>query len=92
MEAMAEAGLTAAKGTGTLATIAATIANWGLLASMSPLVAIALVLVAALAGLALVIWGVVSAIQYFQANSPEGKLEAVKQKTEELETALEGAK
>jgi hypothetical protein len=61
MEAMAEAGLTSAKGIGTLATIAATIANWGFLASMSPLVAVALVLVAALAGLAAIIWVVVSA-------------------------------
>lgn len=54
---------TGAKSGNTLATIAQTVANWGLLASMPPLLAVSLVFLAALAALALIIWGVVSAVE-----------------------------
>ena len=91
-EAAAEAGLTVAKGAGTLATIASTIANWGWLASMSPILAIALVLTAAIAGLALVIWGVVSAVKAAKANSPEEKLKAAKKESEDLTKELNKTK
>ena len=87
-EALAEMGLTTAKGTGTLATIASTIANWGWLASMSPILAIALVLVTALAGLALVIWIVVSAVKAI-SNAINAEKIAVEQATEALEAATE---
>jgi hypothetical protein len=62
-EALAEAGLTTAKGAGTIATIAATVANWGFLASMSPLLAITLVLVTTIGSLALIVWGLVAAFK-----------------------------
>ena len=91
-EALSEAGLTTAKGAGTIATIAATIANWGFLASMPPLLAITLVIVAAFAALALIIWGVVAAVQAFQANSLEGKLAASEAVAKELAAGLEQAR
>ena len=91
-EALTEAGLTTAKGAGTLATIAATIANWGFLASMPPLLAITLVFTAAIAALALIIWGVVAAFEAIQAASPEGQLKAAKERAAELNTALDAAK
>ena len=59
---IAENGLTASKGAGVIATIAATVANWGLFASMSPIAAVIVVLVAAFAGLALIITGLVIGI------------------------------
>ena len=94
-EALAEAGLTTAKGAGVVMTKLATVANWGFLASMSPILAITLVLVAALAGLALVIWGVVSAVKFFINNSPEGKLKAAREEsaalTEELNKTKQAA-
>jgi hypothetical protein len=51
-----------AKEGSTLATIASTIANWGWLASMSPVLAITLVIIGALAILATTIFVVVSAV------------------------------
>ena len=91
-EALAEAGLTSAKGIGTLATIAATVANWGFLASMSPLLAITLVLVVAIAGLALIVWGLVAAVKNFIANSPEGKLKAAQEASAALSEELNKTK
>jgi hypothetical protein len=75
-EALAEMQLTGAKTTGITATIAQTLANWGLNASMAVILAATLVFIAAIALLAVGIYAVVKAIQYFQANSPEGKLKA----------------
>jgi uncharacterized protein YoxC len=62
-EALAEAGLSAVRGTGTISTIAQTVANWALNASMSPLLVITLLLVAAFASLALIVVGVVAAVK-----------------------------
>lgn len=58
----AEGGLTVAKGAGTLATIAQTVANWALQASMSPVLLITLLLVAAIALLVGAIAGVVALV------------------------------
>lgn len=73
------------------ATIAQTMANWGLQGSMWPILVIGLLLIAALAILALIIWGVVSAIKAFIANSPEGKLKASKDAADQASKAAEEA-
>lgn len=91
-EAAAEAGLTTAKSSGTLATIASTVANWGWLASMSPILAITLVLVAALAGLALIVWGVTAAFKAIVNSTPEAKLKAVKEESQALSEQLNKTK
>lgn len=72
----ATAGETAGKGASTIATIAQTVANWGLLASMPPLLAITLVLVAALIALAAIIFVVVSAVQAITAKYNEDAIAA----------------
>ena len=91
-EAMAEAGLTGAKSGSIIATIAQTAANWGLLASMSPIAAIVLILTVAIVALVAIVWGLVKAFEAIKAASPEGKLKAAQQNAEELATALEDAK
>ena len=91
-EALSEAGLASAKGLGAIATKVATAANWGFLASMSPLLAITLVLVAALAGLALIIWGVTAAFKAIVNSTPEAKLKAAKEESQALSEQLNKAK
>ena len=67
LNAIATGTDTVAKEGSTLATIASTIANWGWLASMSPVLAITLVIIGALAILATTIFVVVSAVQAMSA-------------------------
>ena len=91
-EALSETSLAGAKGLGAIATKVATAANWGFLASMSPLLAITLVLVAALAGLALIIWGVTAAFKAIVNSTPEAKLKAAKEESQALSEQLNKAK
>ena len=72
----ATAGEAGAKGTSTIATIAQTVANWGLLASMPPLLAITLIFVAALIALAAIVFVVVSAVQAITAKYNEDAIAA----------------
>jgi hypothetical protein len=80
-EAAAEAGLTTAKGSGIVATIAQTIANWALQASMAPVLVITLAIIAALAILVISIVAVVavvatlvSAFEAWKASRPDAVL------------------
>ena len=91
-EALSETSLAGAKGLGAIATKVATAANWGFLASMTPLLAITLVLVAALAGLALIIWGVTAAFKAIVNSTPEAKLKAAKEESQALSEQLNKAK
>ena len=74
------------------AKIADIAANWGLQASMWPILVIALLLVAALGALALIIWAVVSAIKAFIKNSPEGKLKSAEEAAKAAADAADKAK
>lgn len=100
-EAMAEAGLTTAKGTGIIATIAQTAANWALNASMSPVLAITLLIIAALAILAVGIMAVVGVINLISdawnadaiaAENANKKLGEAKQIVEDTTKAYEDLK
>ena len=91
-QALAEAGLTTAKGAGTAATIAQTIANWALNASMSPLLLIALLLVGAFLLLAGAALGIVAIFNAIKNSSPEAQLESARAATEAAKEAAEGAK
>lgn len=100
-EAMAEAGLTTAKGTGIIATIAQTAANWALNASMSPVLAITLLIIAALAILAVGIMAVVGVIKLISdawnadaiaAENANKKLGEAKQIVEDTTKAYEDLK
>ena len=91
-EALSETSLAGAKGLGAIATKVATVANWGFLASMTPLLAITLVLIAALAGLALIIWGVTAAFKAIVNSTPEAKLKAAKEESQALSEQLNKAK
>lgn len=91
-EALAEVGLTTAKGAGTVATIAQTVANWALQASMSPILLITLLLVGAFILLAGVALGVVAVFNAIKNSTPEAQLESARAATEAAKTAAEGAK
>lgn len=100
-QALAEAGLTTAKGTGIIATIAQTAANWALNASMSPVLVITLLLVAAIAALALAIVGIVALINLISdawnadaiaAENANKKLAEAKQIVEDTTQAYEDLK
>lgn len=91
-QAMAEMGLTGAKTTGITATIAATLANMGLSASLAALIASVLVFTAVIGGLALIIWGVVKAYQAWKANTIDGQIEAAREASEGLNKALDETK
>ena len=84
-----EVGLTAAKSGGVIATIAQTVANWGLMASFPPLLVVALLLVAAIAAIVAIIWVCVKAFQAFQANTPEGKLKTAQEEAEKASEAFD---
>lgn len=73
------------------ATIAQTLANWGLQASFWPILVIGLLIVAAFIALAAIIMVVVSAIKAFIANSPEGKLKAAEEASKAASVAAEEA-
>ena len=91
-EALSEAGLAGSKTAGAIATKIATIANWGFLASMTPLLAITLVLAAAIAALALIIGGVTAAFKAIANNTPEAKLKAAKEESKALTEQLNQTK
>ena len=104
-EAAAEIGLTTATTTGTAATIAQTIANWALQASMSPVLLITLLLMAAMLALVAVVAAVVAIIgaasdaynkdaiaakeAAAQAEETANAYKKVKEELEALKTALE---
>jgi cytoskeletal protein RodZ len=58
---------------------------------MWPILIIGLLLIVALGALALIIWGVVSAIKAFIKNSPEGKLKSAEEAAEAAAEAAETA-
>ena len=98
-EAAAEAGLTTAKGSGIVATIAQTIANWALQASMAPVLVITLAIIAALAILVISIVAVVavvatlvSAFEAWKASRPDAVLAGAEEQAERLGEALAQAK
>ena len=91
-EAAAEVGLTGIKKKGIVATVAQTLANWGLNASMVPVLAITLILIAAIAALVAIVWLGVKAFQAWKASTPEGKLKAAEEKATKLAEALDKAK
>ena len=83
--------------TGTLwakvtATIAQTMANWGLQASMWPILVIGLLILAAAAALIAIVWLLVKAFKAIKANSPEAKMAALKEKIDAASESLENAK
>ena len=92
VQAAAEASLAKKKTVTTGATIAQTIANWALNASLGPLLIVILAVVAAFAALALIIWGVTAAFKAIQAASPEGKLKAAKEEASRLGEELNKAR
>ena len=91
-EALATMKSTGQKGANIAATIAQTAANWGLNASMAPVLIVTLAIVAAFAALALIIWGVTAAIKAFEAASPEGQLKAAEEEARAFADALNEAK
>lgn len=92
LQSAAEKSLAKTKTTTTKATIAQTIADWALNASLGPLLIVILSIVAAFAALALIIWGVTAAFKAIQAASPEGKLKAAKEEAARLGEELNKAK
>ena len=90
-EALTEALATGAKSGSTAATVAQTIANWALNASMPPLLVVALALVAAFVLLAATIFAVVMVIKAITAaNNKEA--EAAKKATEAYNEQVEATK
>lgn len=75
---------TTAENAGIVAKTAATIANWALNASLSPLLVITLAITAAIVALVAVIWLIVKAFQAWQANTPEGKLKSTREEIARL--------
>ena len=92
LQSAAEKSLAKTKTTTTKATIAQTIADWALNASLGPLLIVILSIVAAFTALALIIWGVTAAFKAIQAASPEGKLKAAKEEAARLGEELNKAK
>jgi uncharacterized protein YlxW (UPF0749 family) len=82
----------AMKKSGIVATIAQTAANWALNASMGPLLAIILLVVAAIASLAAIIFVAVKAFEHFKNSTPEAKLKAAQEESARLAEELNKAK
>lgn len=91
-QSLAEAGLTTMKGSGTLATIAQTAANWALNASMWQITLVIILIVALLAGLVIGVMAVVSAFEAWKASTPEGKLKMAQEESARLSEELTKAK
>lgn len=91
-QSLAEAGLTTMKGSGTLATIAQTAANWALNASMWEITLVIILIVALLAGLVIGVMAVVSAFEAWKASTPEGKLKMAQEESARLSEELTKAK
>ena len=71
------------------ATIAQTMANWGLQASMWPILVVGLLIIAALATLIGLIVTIIALIKRFNANSPEEKLKSAEEATDAAAKAAE---
>ena len=74
------------------ATIAQTAANWGLNASMLPVLLITLAITAAIAALVAIVWLVVKAFEAWKASTPEAKLKAAEEEASRLSEELTKAK
>ena len=74
------------------ATIAQTAANWGLNASMLPVLLITLAITAAIAALVAIVWLVVKAFEAWRASTPEAKLKAAEEEASRLGEELTKAK
>jgi hypothetical protein len=59
---------------------------------MSPIAAITLVIVAAIAALVLIVWGLVAAFKAIKNSTPEAKLKAAKEESTRLGEELKKAR
>lgn len=89
MNIAAENGITISKGAATFATIAQTVANWQLLASMPPLLAIMLILTAAIVALAATVAIVVGLFKAWKNSTPEEQLKKAKENAKALGDELQ---
>ena len=91
-EALAEQGLTAAKGSSVVATLAQIAANLGLTASLGPVLGIVALVALAFAGLVATIMIVVAVFNKLKNSTPEAKLASAKEESARLAEELTKAK
>ena len=87
-----EAMLTTGKLGNVTATIAETLAAWGLNAALAPLLVVTVAITAAIVALIAIVWLVVAAFKAWQASTPEAKLEAAKEEAGRLSEELDKAR
>ena len=94
-----QTGINAAKQLGNLLqkteigqTLIQTAVNWGLNASLAPVLVVVLAITAAVAALIAIVWLVVAAFKAWQASTPEAKLEAAKEEASRLSEELDKAR
>ena len=91
-QAKSEQAVAAGKKGSTIATIAQTVANWALNASMGPLLAVILLITAAIVALVAIAFVLVKAFQAWKASTPEGKLKALEERAEKSAEAFNRVK